>query len=73
MSRTFLFAPKTFISSGGQKNVYYTDHHEKTTFPIQDILGVIFYIWGHSFQFGAFGKNLKSIFQEQILFFGGDF
>ena len=50
-------------------------NHEKTTLPIQDILRVNFYILGHSFQFDASlcGKNLKSVFQGQILFFGGNF
>ena len=50
-------------------------NHEETILPIQDSLEVNFYIWEHSFQFGASlcGKNLKFIFQGQILFFGGQF
>ena len=46
-------------------------NHEKTTLPIQDILGVNFYVRGNSFQFRAnvCGKVLESIFQGQILFF----
>ena len=61
-------------------SVLVTLHHhhrilnKKTTLPIQDILGETFYVWGHSFQFGAnfCGKNLK-LLQGQILFFGGNF
>ena len=36
-------------------------NQEKTTLPIQDILGVIFYIWGDSFQEGQIrlGKILN--------------
>ena len=50
-------------------------NHEETILPIQDSLEVNFYIWEHSFQFGASlcGKNLKFIFQGQILFLGGNF
>ena len=50
-------------------------NHEKTTLPIQDILGTSLYIWGHSFPFGAnlCEKNLKFIFQGKILFSEGNF
>ena len=37
----------------------------KTTLPIQDILGVNFYIWSKEWE------KSKSIFQGQILFFDG--
>ena len=48
-----------------------TNKMNKTTLPIQDILGVNFYFWGYSFQFRASfcGKNLKFTFKRQILFY----
>ena len=56
---------------GGQKKTAM----KKTALPIQDILGVNFYIWAISFQFGASlcRKNHKFIFQGQIKFLGGQF
>ena len=51
---TFL---KMYRGVGGRSIV----NQEKTTLPIQDILGVIFYIWGDSFQEGQIrlGKILN--------------
>ena len=51
-------------------------HHEKTTLPIQDILGVNFYIWGHSFfSLGqvCVGKILNLYFRGKFDFLGGNF
>ena len=51
-------------------------HHEKTTLPIQDILGVNFYIWGHSFfSLGqvCVGKILNLYFRGKFYFLGGNF
>ena len=60
----FLTLPKHFQGRGGWKlNMYYTQTLKKTT-------NYLYY-----FQFGTSlgGKNLKIIFQGQILVFGGQF
>ena len=76
VSQIFFCPPPKFCLGGRGRKMCIILNHEKNTLPIQDILRVNFYIWGHSFQFGASlcGKNLKFIFQRQILFSrGGNF
>ena len=65
----FFYSPKHFQREGGQEKCVLYSTMEKL--PFQEY----FYIQGHSFQFGAnlCGKNLKFIFQEQILLMGEKF
>ena len=66
VARKKMFSSPLNISKGeGQNYVSYAWNHKKTTLPIQDILGVNFYIWSKEWE------KSKSIFQGQILFFDG--